>query len=202
MLLHARVLVCPLAERARRRRASREIAAARTQLRESGYAVLRALVPPAMLAGLRAYARALDDEGYLVHARTDRHARRCRHDDPIFAFVHRQTGALMRSLTREAVVPSYSFLSAYRENAELLRHRDRAACVWNGSLLVDVFGPAEWPLYVTSDGANRRIDLALGDLCVYSGTKTEHWRPRIAPGSRQTLALFHYVPLDFTGSLR
>jgi hypothetical protein len=148
----------------------------------------------------------LEREGYLeVDHHEVREKRYVRHNDPLLRFVHRQTGSLLRSVTGEQILPSYSYLSAYMEGAELKRHTDRSQCTWNASLLLDTRGKAaasaSWPFYMKTHGKNRAVRLDLGDTVIYRGQSTPHWRPRLPSGLRQTLALFHYVPIEFTGSL-
>jgi len=82
----------------------------------------------------RRYSRALEHEGYF---QIDRKSAFFKHNDELFRFLHRQTGYLFRHVTGEMIIPSYTYLSAYREDADLERHVDRPQCVWNASLLVD-----------------------------------------------------------------
>jgi len=171
-----------------------------------GVAVLRSIVTPLQIAAARSYARALESEGYLQLDHIDvKEKRFFRHNDELFRFLHRQTGSLLRRVTGEMIIPSFTYLSAYREGATLPRHLDRPQCVWNASLLIDANRADDdgqtWPICLDTPQGTREVRLDLGDAIVYRGAEVAHWRPEAAPGERQTLVLMHYVPFDFTGSL-
>jgi len=167
-----------------------------------GVAVLREVISPLQIAAARAYARGLEREGYL---QIDEQKRFFKHNDELFRFLHRQTGYLLRRITGEMIIPSYTYLSVYREDAELERHVDRPQCIWNASLLIDTTRDDDdgrtWPIYLETTQGTREVRLDLGDAVVYRGAEVPHWRPKAAEGERQTLVLMHYVPFDFTGSL-
>ncbi len=161
------------------------------------------MINPLQIAVMRSYFLAAETEGYLQIDTTSK--RFVRHNDPLLRYVHRQSGELARQITGQAVVPSYSFLSAYMEGARLRRHTDRPQCVWNGSLLIEQ-SPKEgiessWPIFFEIRRTIREIRLDFGDAVFYSGTDIPHWRNQNRKGHRQTLGLLHYVPLNFVGSL-
>jgi len=180
-----------------------EIDRARESVESEGFAVLRSVLTPAQLACLRSYFRNLEREGFLrIDLGQVIDGRLTLHNDPMLRFLHKQSGKLIRAVTGENVIPSYSFLSAYLERAELKKHIDRPQCEWNGSLLIDDnFKSSSWPIFLETEKGVRAINLELGEMVVYRGQKTPHWRPPLQPGHRQTLGLFHYVSIDFTGSL-
>jgi len=198
---HARVFVDDEWLRARHDYWVSSLDEARASIERDGYAVLRDVLPPLQIAALRGYVRALEEEGYLLVDHIDVPEKRfVRHNDEVFRFIHRQTGYLMRRITSEMIIPSYCYLSAYREDAELPRHKDRPQCVWNVSLLVDTNREGTpWPIFLETKNGLREVRLGLGDAVVYRGAEVAHWRPKAAPGARETLALMHYVPFDFTG---
>ena len=171
-----------------------------------GYAVVRDILPPLALAAARQYTRAMEAEGYMLVDHDQVVDKRfIRHNDDLFRFIHRQTGYLMRRITSELIIPSYSYLAAYREEAELERHKDRPQCRWNASLLVDMNDEAaaasSWPIYLETVNGTKEVRLDFGDAVIYKGTDVPHWRPKANGRERQTLVLLHYVPFDFTGSL-
>jgi hypothetical protein len=128
-----------------------------------------------------------------------------KHNDNMISAIHRQTGTLLTKITGEPLFPSYSYLSAYLEGAELRRHVDRPQCQWNGSMLIDAVPEhsleGSWPIFLETSGGVHEIRLDLGDTVIYRGQEVPHWRNQLPVGDRQTLALFHYVRTNFTGSL-
>jgi hypothetical protein len=173
---------------------------------DAGIGVLRDVISPLQIAAARSYARALESEGYLQLDHEDvKEKRFFKHNDELFRFLHRQTGYLLRRVTGEMIIPSFTYLSAYCEGAALPRHKDRPQCVWNASLLIDTNREDDdgrtWPICLEMPEGTREVRLDLGDAIVYHGAEIPHWRPEATNGDRQSLVLMHYVPFDFTGSL-
>jgi hypothetical protein len=103
------------------------------------------------------------------------------------------------------VKPSYVYLATYHPAAVLKRHVDRPQCEWNVSLVLDmepeVARTSAWPIFLETAGTVHEVRLGLGDLVLYRGTDVPHWRDRQPDGQRCTVAFFHFVGVDFTGSL-
>src|SRR5262249_37369226 len=135
-LARAGVLVDP--EDAARR--AEAWAAARREAGEAfrgrGYAVLRGMIPPAMVAGLRRYYRDLVAEGY-VGLDASARIRYCAHNEPMARFIHRALTGLVSEAAGEPVRPSYVYFASYRPSARLDPHRDRAQCPISISMLID-----------------------------------------------------------------
>lgn len=204
LLYHARILVEPRFNRNRAEMWRAHDGRARASLERNRFAVLRDLVPPLNIAVLRAYFRGLEENGYLDLDRNQVVKKRFdRHNDVLLQYLHKQTGRLVRQVSGETILPSYSYLSAYLPGAELKRHLDRPQCAWNASLLIDqnpeVPLAESWPIFLEVGKAVHEVRLDFGDAVFYSGTEIPHWREPIEKGMRQTLGLLHYVPLDFVG---
>ena len=102
-----------------------------------------------------------------------------------------------------AIKPSYSILAIYPGGVELPIHCDRSQCLWNVSLAL-AYEPghsAPWPFCLDYHGQVHTVALEMGDLVLYSGTQTPHWRPRLPEGQYAAMGLFHYVEEGFKGSL-
>lgn len=206
LLWHARIVVGRGYRKQRERHWSVHWARQARLLKSERYTVLREVLAPLQIALMRGYYRDLESEGYLdIDQKQVKFKRFSRHNDPLLQFVHRQSGHLVRRVTGENIFPSYSYLSAYMEGAQLKRHLDRPQCAWNASLLIDqepeVNLSDSWPMYLETPRGEKEVRLDFGDVVFYSGTELPHWRNRISPQHRQTLGLLHYVPVDFTGSL-
>ena len=190
-----------------KRKWQKKITTAKESIETEQYAVIRDVISPLQIASLRKLSRDLEKGGYLKIDRSQGQGQRLfLHNGDAFNFIHRQLASLIRNITQEPLMPSYSFLSAYMHNSALARHLDRPQCKWNASLLVD-FNPnveleKSWPIYLEVNGKAKEVRLSLGDMVVYRGTEIPHWRPMIEAGHRQTLLLLHYVPLSFTGTLK
>lgn len=204
LLYHARILVEPGYHRARAGMWRTYEGRARASLERNRFAVLRDLLPPLKIAELRSYFRGLEENGYLDLDRNQVVKKRFdRHNDVLLQYLHKQTGRLVRQVSGETILPSYSYLSAYLPGAELKRHVDRPQCAWNASLLIDqnpeVSLAESWPIFLEVGKTVHEVRLDFGDAVFYSGTEIPHWRESIGKGMRQTLGLLHYVPLDFVG---
>ncbi len=206
LLVHAGILGETFFEQKSYESCKSQVRHCQRQIRTLRYTVFRKMINPLQIAIARSYFEALQREGYLqIDDSQVVFKRYCRHNDPVLRYIHRQSGELVRKITGEAVLPSYSFLSAYMEGAHLARHTDRPQCVWNGSLLFEqipeVNVEESWPIYLEIRGKAQEVKLDFGDAVFYSGTEIPHWRERNKPGHRQTLGLLHYVPISFVGSL-
>jgi hypothetical protein len=204
LLAYARILV-PRNYREQRREAWRRlVAAAGRSVRRNAYAVLPGFLQPLQIAQLRRHLAALEREGYLCADLQGNESRLNLNDDTVATFVHRQSAALIRSVTRELVVPSFNYAVCYRDGAELERHRDRTLCAWNLSCLVESGHGADvrrsWPLCLDVAGRVRDVRLDWGEALLYRGDQIPHWRPRARRGEEQSLLLFFYSDIGALGS--
>jgi hypothetical protein len=206
VLLQAHILVPETFEKSLKEEWRGKIAGAHRTMAEEGFAVVRGIIPPLQIAALRKYFRSLRQEGYMGLDPSEAVKERYFiHNDEPTGFFHRQTANLIRSVTQEAIFPSYSFVSSYGNGAFLKKHVDRPQCKWNASLLIDANPetPVEdsWPIFLQSGEKPSKVNLNMGDAVIYRGTDVPHWRDVMPEGQTQTLLLFHFVPLDFTGTL-
>lgn len=94
-------------------------------------------------------------------------------------------------LLGEKVLPTYTYARVYKENSELLRHRDRPAC--EISITLNLAKDKDWPIYFErSDGSETFVELAPGDAIMYLGCQADHWRNKFA-GGEYTQLFMHYV---------
>ena len=178
----------------------------RGHLRSKQYATIRRIIHPLQLAALRSYFRALDEKGFLdqetLGGVTTRHVA---HNEEVARFIHNQISPLVNEIAPEPVKPSYCYLSVYKSGAYLPKHIDRAQCAWNLSLLIDtepeMFEADAWPIFLEVDGEAVKVQLEMGDGVLYRGTRIPHWRDPLPQGQMATLIFFHFVPVDFKGSL-
>lgn len=125
---------------------------------------------------------------------------------PLMRLIHQATEKLVNSLIEEPIKTSYSFTSAYETGTCLPQHTDRPQCVWNISLMLGS-NPTnadlgQWPIMINHQGTVHTIDIRHGDAVLYSGVRDLHWRDWMPPSITMALGVFfHYVPIDFTGSL-
>jgi hypothetical protein len=170
------------------------------------YTVVRGLVDPAPLAGLRSYYRALVAGGWVRLGDGQVPVRYRAHDEPAARWVQRRLAGLVAGIAGEPLKPSYAYFVSYLAGAVLPPHRDRAQCAVSVSLLVDHTpepgGASPWPLWLEAPGG-RAVPVALGpgDGLVYRGTELRHWREALPEGHTQTSLLLHYVPAGFRGPL-
>jgi len=88
------------------------------------------------------------------------------------------------------LIPTYSYARVYEKNSILKRHKDRPSCEISTTLNL---GGDPWPIFIDTTGSDNvideyknimkpnapagvRVDLAPGDMLVYSGCELEHWR--------------------------
>ena len=177
----------------------------RAELAESGYTVLRDLLPRAHLQTLRGYLEHLYANGYMAPGPRPAERRDVLHNQPVLRFLHHQLVRLIQRLVAAPIKPSYSFLSRYREGAVLSRHVDREQCAWNLSVVLDQDPEPgrdrAWPIHFDVQGSVHTALLGIGDGVLYSGTDIPHWRDALPLGQRVTVGIFHFVDREFAGSL-
>jgi len=173
--------------------------------RERDYVALGNLIHPYNLAALRRYYRHSIRRGAIRLGDEQSSRRYAAHNEPVARYFHHQIARAVTAIVGEPVKPSYVYLASYLSGAELKKHTDREQCEFSVTLCLD-FSPepelaTSWPLRLdTSDGAGT-VYQALGDGLVYRGTKVPHYRDALDQGYTSTSIFFHYVPVDFSGSL-
>ena len=97
---------------------------------------------------------------------------------------------IMMEQTKLDLVPTYSYARVYEKGSILKRHKDRPSCEISTTLNL---GGDPWPIFIDPTGSNNvideyknimkpnapagvKVDLAPGDMLVYSGCELEHWR--------------------------
>ena len=117
-------------------------------------------------------------------------------DDPALIGVHENLACWLSDYLKIPVKKSYCFLSIYRDGGICPLHTDRPQCEYTIDVCISQREP--WTIYV--DG--RPFDMQENDAVIYSGTQSPHYRNRIQEGNHCFLVFFHFVPIDFVGSLQ
>ncbi len=183
----------------------RQLSQAQNQMKATGYSVLSKLIPAFQLAAFRCYFRQLEAEGYFQKGDAQVKDRHSIYNDAMCRYLHTQLTPIVNTLTPKPVKPSYAMLSTYQPGAVLRKHKDRQQCEWNLSLVLDMNPEQEqdqaWPIYIDQADQPHAIPLEIGDGVLYRGYSVDHWRDALAAGQQVTVAFFHFVTLDFEGSL-
>ena len=94
--------------------------------------------------------------------------------------------------TQLKLSPTYSYARVYTQGDELKRHKDRFSC--EVSACVNL-GGSLWPIYIDPTGkqgqAGIKVDLKPGDMLIYKGDKSEHWREKFT-GTTCVQVFLHY----------
>ena len=87
---------------------------------------------------------------------------------------------------------TYSYARIYKTGDVLHRHKDRYSCEVSTTLNL---GGDPWPIYLDPTGkkgqAGIKVDLAPGDMLLYSGCDLEHWREAFS-GKDCAQVFLHY----------
>jgi len=101
-----------------------------------------------------------------------------------------KTLPVMQKETGLELVPTYSYVRAYKKGDILKRHKDRPSCEISTTIHL---GGNQWSIFIDPTGSNNvideyknihkpdapqgvKVDLDVGDMLVYSGCELEHWR--------------------------
>ena len=202
----AHVLVPPGHEQAERAAWEETCRQAGALFETHRYVIVRDLVPPAHIAAMRRYYRALVASGRLPKGDTLVKDRLRLLNEPVGLFFHSQLVDVVGRIAGEAVKHSYVYFASYPAGSVLPRHVDRAPCEFSISFLVDYSpepeGPCGWPLFLVNPDAPERVataDLRIGDALFYRGRELAHYRDRLPEGHRSSSLFFHYVRSDYVG---
>jgi len=121
--------------------------------------------------------------------------RQCAQNVPMLVDIHRSLTDRATTIFGQQVKSSYVFLSCFSSSGLLPPHVDREQCAFTIDYCIDQRAP--WPLFVD----HVAFELERNDALCFSGTDSIHWRNRISPGNFCHMALFHFVPMSFGGSL-
>lgn len=104
---------------------------------------------------------------------------------------------LVEKATGLALWPTLSFYYTYRQGNQLPKHKDRSSCEIVAGLCIgadEVFSKQKgrWPLILEIDGKPQAIDLDYGDIVIFRGSETNHWR-EVFTGTWFVSAIFAYV---------
>lgn len=169
-----------------------------------GFAALGRILPPGQIAAWRRYWQkfaALE----VMPDRGDDGARRGSNGEPSSALLLHLLQPLVARATGADIKPAYSYAWIYRRGAQMPAHRDRDACRYTLTLLVDyapaVDGPTPWPLGIHPRGGGAPLEIrqSVGDAVIFNGQELSHFRPPFTAGTQSTSLLLHYVDRDFTG---
>tara|TARA_R110002126_G_scaffold143128_1_gene289281 strand:+ start:3278 stop:3946 length:669 start_codon:yes stop_codon:yes gene_type:complete len=100
-----------------------------------------------------------------------------------------RTQPVLEKKTGLKLIPNYSYARIYKNGDVLERHKDRFSCEISTTINL---GGDPWPIYLepnknigipdnkkitfTSKNKGVKINLAPGDMIIYSGCELEHWR--------------------------
>lgn len=131
-----------------------------------------------------------------------------KNQDPL-ANIHREYGDPMMEVLLEKLKPqveaalglelwpTLSFYYTYTRGNELRPHKDRSSCQFVAGLYIGaddeyLKNHGSWPLVMNHEGKAEPVDLNIGDLVIFKGHETEHWREAFG-GQWFVSAIFAYV---------
>ena len=120
---------------------------------------------------------------------------------------------VMQKETGLELVPTYSYVRAYKKGDILKRHKDRPSCEISTTIHL---GGNQWSIFIDPTGSNNvideyknihkpdapqgvKVDLDVGDMLVYSGCELEHWREKFK-GKDCAQVFLHYNNRKTPGS--
>jgi len=101
----------------------------------------------------------------------------CHYSDVLMETLLVELLPLMKKKTKLDLVPTYTYCRVYKKGDELKRHKDRMSCAVSTTLNL---GGDIWPIYLEPSGKEGmkgiKINLKPGDMLIYDGCLSEHWR--------------------------
>lgn len=118
--------------------------------------------------------------------------------DPLMETLLARLLPVVEKTVQKSLWPTLSFCYLYQQGHQLTPHTDRSSCEWVASLCIGFAktaeeGAGQWPLIVQSwHGEAQPVTLEVGDLVVFRGVDTLHWREPYQ-GLWYVSAIFAYV---------
>lgn len=107
---------------------------------------------------------------------------------------------LVENVTGKNLYPTYSYARIYYHGAVMDKHKDRPSCQYSATLTLDI-DETSWPIWFTdAQNITKPLTLNVGDMCIYTGDKLDHWREEYT-GKKQIQVFLHYVDADGEYSL-
>ena len=89
--------------------------------------------------------------------------------DPVMETLLMKVLPVMQKETGLELVPTYSYVRAYKKGDILHKHKDRPSCEISTTIHL---GGDQWSIFIEGE----KVLLDIGDMLVYSGCDLEHWR--------------------------
>ena len=177
---------------------------------------VRRFLPPQITEQLSQHYAEMISAGVVTFGdrRTERYFT---YNDPVARLLMAQYAPYIAELVGFAVKPSYTYMISYRDESELLPHQDREQAEIVVSIQLDLWPHCDyWPLFIGAEpqkpqrgdavkppaALHRKHILNNGDAVVFRGRQMIHWREKIAPGTKSTMLLIHYVHENYSGALK
>lgn len=125
--------------------------------------------------------------------------------DPLMETILAKLTPKVEEATGLELWPTLSFYYTYHHGHQLMPHKDRSSCQIVAGLCIDADdafkqSSGQWPLVVKLNGQATPVALDYGDMVIFKGYETEHWR-EVFQGQWFVSAIFGYVdkngPLNF-----
>ena len=122
--------------------------------------------------------------------------------DPFMEILLQRLTPVVESAVGSSLWPTLSFYYTYKQGQALPPHRDRSSCEIVAGLCIGAdeafkVNHGSWPLCLKLNGKSVSYEVQYGDLLIFRGHTTEHWREPFA-GDWFVSAIFGFV--EKTGS--
>jgi hypothetical protein len=114
--------------------------------------------------------------------------------DPLAETILKTSCDLISKNVGLELLPTYSYVRIYEKKEHLVKHLDRPECEYSATLSLGYpENQGISSIYMLKNNGNaKKINLEIGDLCVYRGNTVHHWRdPFVQDWYLQ--AFLHYV---------
>lgn len=117
--------------------------------------------------------------------------------DPMMETLLLKLQSQIEAATGLELWPSLSFYYTYKNGSKLQPHKDRSSCEIVAGLCIGADPEFKkthgtWPLIIKHNNQDLPLALDYGDLVIFKGSQTEHWREAFA-GTWFVSAIFAYV---------
>jgi hypothetical protein len=113
--------------------------------------------------------------------------------DPLIEVLLESSCGAIEEATNKKLIPTYSYVRAYKPGEKLISHVDREACEVTATINVVSNGGIS-PIYTQyKDNVPEEHFLNPGDAVIYKGCEVKHWRNPLTENQMTLQFMLHYV---------
>ena len=163
----------------------------KNDFKNTGFSIIRNLVPPSTLPALYEYTLKNYEQGNMDDGQVPGSS--SFYEDKEIVRLAKQLHPLIEKNIEKELLMVFCYHRVYRTGAVLRTHKDSARAEISATINLGQQGDP-WDLWLLDYDENaHKVVLNPGDALIYHGLKLHHWRGRLAHSDFVSQIMFHFV---------